>query len=138
MNGDRLYQHSLTHHFIIQLIVPARPYPLPSFPIRPRSSPTRPPSVATAVLGLQLSPSASPPPSPLLYPRPLLKRLFLADLCVSSCERSFNVCPSFAKRPELHAVPSLYKSTFVWRKATPRWPLGAPGWSNTLVINKFF
>ena len=48
------------------------------------------------------------------------------------------MCPSFAKRPELHAVTSLSTSTFVWWKGSPRWPLGAPRWSNTLVINKFF
>ena len=29
------------------------------------------------------------------------------------------MCPSFAKRPELHAVPSLSTSTFVWWKGTP-------------------
>ena len=84
------YRHSLTHHFIIQLIVPARPYHIPSLPVRPSSSPARPPSVATAFLGLQPSPPASPPPSPLLFPRTMPKSLFLADLCVLSCERFFN------------------------------------------------
>jgi len=108
------YMHSLTHHSISQLIVPARHNHIPSLPIRPPSSPTRPPSVATAFLGLKLSPPASPPPSPLLYPRPMPKRLFLADLCVSSCERSFsNPCAaplrsvlSYTQSPRCPQAPS--------------------------------
>ena len=51
-----VYQHSLTHNFIIQLVIPTSPYPIPSLPIDPPSSPTRPVFVPTAVFSLQPSP----------------------------------------------------------------------------------
>jgi len=113
-------------------------HPLPSHPppFLPHPSFLRPISCPwPAAFRANLSPS----PPPALSSTPAQAIVFSRPLCLLTREVLQQLmCPSFAKRPELHPVSSLSTSTFVWRKDTPRWPLGALGWSNTPVISNIF
>lgn len=101
------YQHSFTHQIYHPAYSPWPPlFHLPPLPIYPPCSPTRSTFLPTAFLVMKPPPPASPRPSPLLYSRPLPKRSFSVDLCVSSSERTFkNSCA-----PPLRSVMSCTRS----------------------------